>query len=359
MSVERDDIRAAVASGLVSERQAAGLIALSDARRGARGAIRPGEEPFELFRGFNEIFIVVGLTILASGWQGLSLALTGTVLDTGYALWSAGAAGLVWLLSEYFVRRRRMVAPAIALVLFFGAAVAGIAAGLLVRPLDVLTGGVWGDAIPVILTTVGGLALHFARFRVPFTMAPIALGLFLAAVIAIADAGNRAPDFRDLFILGAQGGFAYATLGLGLLFFALAMWFDAGDRFRVGRRSANAFWLHIVAAPAIVNTVAVTLLEDPSGGHLALLAAFLALIAAVAIVIDRRSFLVSGAGYVVILAGLVAKGLGIALAIVSIGVILVALGAFWERFRAGLLRALGPVLPLDRLPPAAGTTERF
>jgi hypothetical protein len=28
----------------------------------------PGDEPFELFKGFNEIFIVVGLVILTTGW---------------------------------------------------------------------------------------------------------------------------------------------------------------------------------------------------------------------------------------------------------------------------------------------------
>ena len=57
--IERDDIRAAVASGLLSEKQAAGLIALSDSRRGARENLAAGDEPFELFKGFNEIFIVI------------------------------------------------------------------------------------------------------------------------------------------------------------------------------------------------------------------------------------------------------------------------------------------------------------
>ena len=34
--MERDDIRAAVASGLIDEKRASGLIALSDSRRDAR-----------------------------------------------------------------------------------------------------------------------------------------------------------------------------------------------------------------------------------------------------------------------------------------------------------------------------------
>ena len=66
--ISREDLRAAVGSGLLSEAQAASLAALADSRRGAREDLSPGDEPFELFRGFNEIFIVDGLLILASGW---------------------------------------------------------------------------------------------------------------------------------------------------------------------------------------------------------------------------------------------------------------------------------------------------
>ena len=69
--IERDDLKAAVGSGLINEKQAAGLISLSDSRRGARENLNPGDEPFELFKGFNEIFIVIGLIILSFGWWGV------------------------------------------------------------------------------------------------------------------------------------------------------------------------------------------------------------------------------------------------------------------------------------------------
>ena len=48
------------------------LASLADSRQGARENLAPGDEPFELFRGFNEIFIVVGLSILYAGWAGLT-----------------------------------------------------------------------------------------------------------------------------------------------------------------------------------------------------------------------------------------------------------------------------------------------
>ena len=65
--IDTDDIRAAVGSGLLTESQAASLTALAHSRKGAREGLDPGDEPFELFRGFNEVFVMIGLTILAAG----------------------------------------------------------------------------------------------------------------------------------------------------------------------------------------------------------------------------------------------------------------------------------------------------
>lgn len=46
----------------------AGLISFADSCCGVRAALRAGDESFELFKGFNEIFIVIGLLILLLGW---------------------------------------------------------------------------------------------------------------------------------------------------------------------------------------------------------------------------------------------------------------------------------------------------
>ena len=61
--VSRDDLRAAVAAGHLSAAQAASVLALAQARAGVR---LPEDEPFELFRGFAEIFVAVGLGVDAS-----------------------------------------------------------------------------------------------------------------------------------------------------------------------------------------------------------------------------------------------------------------------------------------------------
>ena len=130
------------------------------------------------------------------------------------------------------------------------------------------------------------------------------------------------------------------------------MWFDMSDPHRVTRRSANGFWLHVVAAPALVNTIALTLLDRDTAGSNILLVAVLAFFALVAIVIDRRSFLLAAIGYSVALAFTVLGGDGAPTTVLSLGIVLLILGAFWEKIRARLLRLM-PFLPLDRLPPSA------
>jgi hypothetical protein len=348
--IERDDLRAAVASGLLSEKQAADLISLSDSRRGARENLNPGDEPFELFKGFNEIFIVVGLLILSSGWWGVSiLVFNDRVVNLqDFAMWSSLLAGVVlWLLSEYFVRKRRMIAPAIALsVMFAGNAGFGFVS-VLSEPFMIAQSDYSSVPFPLLLATLA-LAIYWWRFRVPFAMAMIALGLFAVAIVFAASREGRIADLSEFFLLSAGGPFAWITLVLGILVFAVAMIFDMSDPHRVTRRSANGFWLHMVAAPALVNTMALSLLDQSN----LILLAVLAMFAIVAIVIDRRSFLIAAIGYIVALGAAVFDGAGTAPTILILGVVLLLLGAFWERIRARILRLMPGFIPLHRLPPS-------
>jgi hypothetical protein len=349
VTLARDDLRAAVAAGLIDERQAAGLLALAQARRGARAALDPREEPFELFRGFNEVFIVVGLVILFSGWSALTGILAFERLGMAGmtpVLWSAATVAGLALLARYFTLRRRMVAPSIALTVMLALAAlqAGLSAGwlldLAIGPRAVLAAGV----------TTLALAAWYAVFRIPFAMALAALGVFATAVAVQVSGGALPRTPADLFLLTNEGPFAWVTMALGLGCFALAMWFDMGDPHRVGLRSATGFWLHIVAAPVIVNTVALSLLEIGTPAAQGALFAFLALVAVLAVAIDRRSFLVSGVAYVVVLAVILLED-GAAGAILGLGLGLVLLGAQWERLRARLMRALPDFPGKSRLPP--------
>lgn len=352
--IDRDDLRAAVGAGLLSERQAAGLLALAGRRLSTRAATRAVDEPFELFRGFNEIFIVVGLAILASGWLGVWALIAGTSNGFGTVWAVAGivTAALIGLLSEYFVRRRRMVAPAIALAAAWS--LNALWFWMLRFDSFTLLGGVETGVIAYpLLLTVLTIGAYWLRYRVPFAMALGALAAFGAVISALAAASGRTVPVSELFLLSASGPFAWGTLLFGLVLFAAAMRFDMSDPDRLTLRSANGFWLHVVAAPAIVNTLALTLIDAGGPVALLLLAVLLAAIAAVAVVIDRRSFLISAVGYVVALISLVTEGVGSgAVAVLLLGAGLVGLGSGWQ----GVRRRLVPLVP-DRLraglPPSA------
>lgn len=350
-----DDIRAAVASGLLTEGQAASLTALADSRRGAREGLDAGDEPFELFRGFNEIFVMVGLVILASGWAGVVGWTVATDLTTWRStsiFYSGVSAVLVWILAEYFIRRRRMVGPAILLSLMF-AGNAGFGFVQQYAQVFMLAQEDFSSLILPGLLTVGAIFVFWLRFKVPFAMALIAIGLFATALLAAATRSGTPQDISDIFVLSAESNFGWITLALGIVTFAAAMVFDGSDPHRVTRRSAQGFWLHLVAAPMIINTVALSILST-DGQTITILVA-MAGFALVAIIIDRRSFLLAAIAYVLsvlLTVNPAFENANAARIILGLGVFLVILGAVWARIRAGLLTAL----PLGRfrayLPPA-------
>ncbi len=344
MTFSNDDIRAAVSSGILSELQGDRLATLANTRQSGRANLSDIDEPFEVFRGFNEIFVVVGLSILFSGW--FSLAFSGDQ-DTGTRLIALGGVGCIFTasLAYYFTTKRRMVAPSIALSVMFAISAVQIGMGL--------EGLLFGNPNYMVVTSALSAVFLFGYwwvFRVPFSVALIALAVFTLCISAFLigdlDLGNP----TEIFILSAEGPLALVTMFLGLVGFALAMRFDMSDPNRVTRRSLNGFWLHIVAAPAIVNTVALTLFENGSGLAQIALLIFVICMALVAIVIDRRSFLLAGVGYVVALSATVIDG-GASVAILIFGLLLVLLGAGWEKIRARIMAGLPGFPGKDRLPP--------
>ena len=346
-TIDAKDLRAAVAAGMISERQAASLTALAHSRRGARENLAAGDEPFELFRGFNEVFIMVGLAILGIGWfavGGLIVAASMTNLQSTIAALCVATLAVIWLVSEYFIRRRRMVGPAIMLAILFSAtATFGLVqyfAQVFMVAREDYSSLVFPGALSIVAVFV-----FWLRFKVPFAMAIMAFGLFVVALLAAATRSGNPGSIAQLFTFSAEGSLAWITMAIGLGVFALAMVFDGSDPYRVTRRASQGFWLHVVAAPAIVNTVALSLLAVNSAAANGALVAFLAGIAVVAIIIDRRSFLLTAVGYVVTVASTTLEVGGVAYLIFALGLFMVLLGAFWERIRAVFLR----VLPLGRL----------
>ena len=343
MTVSNDDLKAAVQRGILSEAQVGQLLALAATRRTAKDGVAASEEPFVLFKGFNEVFVVVGLVILFTGWVGVATLLgldTDAPAGITTMVLSAVTIALLAMVGRYFTTTRRMVAPSIALSVMtaLSAAVLGLA----------LIGGSFGlYSVPAVALFVAlVMGAHYLVFRIPFSAAIIA-GMAYYALFSAWTMGQA----ESAIPWGSGGGIGLTllTIVFGLAVFALAMRLDLSDPERVSTRSATAFWLHVVAAPAIVNSVALRLLADGGVQAQAVLVGFLVIIAVIAVVIDRRSFLISGAGYSVALAATVFDG-GAAVAILILGLALVVLGAGWERLRARLMAALPDFPGKSRLP---------
>lgn len=349
--MSREDIRAAVAAGILDEAQAAKMLALAEARAGQRAGAE--DEPFEFFKGFAEIFVSVGLVLLIAAVMGFA------ALSGGWLVLPLVLAATCWVLALYFTRARRMSLPSIVLATGFAIGVSA-AAGTRFFDLGDLVGGLRGDGLAASLVGMAAMAVYYRFFKVPF--ATFLLGLFgLSAVMAVTGGlGRGAGDLTQrLFDLRSGSGASLGTLVFGLLAFAGAMWFDLKDPHRLGRTAASGFWLHLLAAPALVNTLLLTMLNlGGTAGNL-LTAAGIAAIGLFALVIDRRSFLTAGMIYlgIVLVWAMSAGGREVSwpLLLLVLGGLITALGTFWTPLRAGLMRALPDFPGKSRLPPYSET----
>jgi hypothetical protein len=350
-----EDLRAAVAAGILSEAQAASLSALANDRAGKRAALPQEDEPFEFFRGFSEIFISIGLVILLIGVSALLAAFGGFALLTLVPL---ATAAMAWWWAGYFTLKRRMTLPSMVLATAFGIGIAIFAFTMLAQAgLDRRMVAILGFLLSAL-----GMVAWYRRFRLPFA-AFLTGGAILGVVYSIttsattlyALAGSTS-GYSALFDLGESPAFATATLIFGIGAFLAGMWFDMRDPHRLGRHSATAFWCHLLAAPALVNTVAVTLMN---GGGTGFLAIALVLITILALVIDRRSFLTAAIAYIaIVIAWVMGEGGGTSwiFVLLILGGFITAIGTWWVQLRAKVMSVLPDFPGKSRLPPY-GSTE--
>lgn len=363
--IDAELLRVAVQRGILDAEQAERLSALA-VETAARAGCAPSpsefarpeaydDEKLRLVSGFGDIFVTIGLALFlgAAGYFAGLLAAP--------ALKWAAVGGLAWLLAEFFTRRRRMALPSIALLVVFASAsfmtltnsLGGAAAyhqpgrGWLINALGIDFGAPLHVAVAA-LATAGLVGLHYARFRVPITVAAATAAL-TGAVLAVLLAA--APDF-------SRDAWHALLLACGIVAFALAMRFDMADPGRATRRTDIAFWLHLLAAPLIVHALIAPLLRGAEardlGAALMILAVFLAL-GLVAVVIDRRAMLVSGLTYAGLAFGtLVSRsGLGgdriLPATLLVLGAFILLLSAGWTPLRMKLL-GLVPAPLSRRLP---------
>lgn len=347
-----DDLRAAVAAGHLTEAQAVAVLTLAQSRAGQRAAMTGDDEPFELFKGFAEIFISVGLIIVLGGMLALAVIVQSVL---GLAVIGAGVSTALAL---YFTRKRRMTLPSIVLTsAFWLAATIGIA-GWNMGNLEAIP--TKGDVLLTGALVMGALGAWYWAFRVPFTMFLIGISALTTLLMYISATApiTAYMNWTVLFDLGTGSRLAQGTFWFGILAFVAGMAFDMRDPHRLGRFAASAFWLHLLAAPALVNTVAMTFLNRGDSTGYVLLGVSLVVITLLALIIDRRSFLTAGITYFIILLTWLVdpveqEGVTNALLVIAVGAFITATGAFWSTWRSAILRAL-PDFPLkNRLAPYA------
>lgn len=333
------------------------MLGLAAVRQADAEARLPEDEPFQLFRGFNEIFITAGLLMFAGGLT----ALVG-IISSGMAAGMAVLGLASWFGAEYLTRRRRMILPSIALACLFVASATQAA-----RKIDLIAAlpSAWPVAT-ALLVGLGAGCLFYWRFRLPFTLFLIGAMALAAALISAGAlnpeqlAATIAINPWALLDISVGSVFAWIILALGVAGFALAMRFDMADPRRVTRRAACGFWLHLLAGPAMINTLAIALLHQDSGLAYAGLLGLITLVVTVSIVIDRRSFMLSAIGYLTVLIANVLFNEaaemtgGLPLIVLCLGTLIVALGAGWSSARGTLMRRLPGDAWKLRLPPYAG-----
>ncbi len=356
-----DDLRAAVAAGVLTEAQAASVTALADDRAGKRLAMPAEDEPFEFFRGFSEIFVSIGLVILLSGIAAFLFTFGGFAILVALPLICAAIA---WWWAGYFTLKRRMNLPSMVLASAFGGGIYLSA----ITMLDASDQSLRLSVVASFVLAALGMAAWYRRFRLPF--AAFILGVFVLGAIysmtasidsLVGLAGQESGRFGGMFDLRESPQFALATLGFGIAVFLVAMWFDTRDPHRLGRHAATAFWLHLLAAPALVNTVALTLYNVGGTVGIVSLAVSLTLIGTLALIIDRRSFLTAALIYIALVIGWIIQGDGggdiqsFTFILIILGGFVTALGTWWVPLRSALMRALPEFPGKHRLPPYGKT----
>ena len=315
-SLSPDQIKAALKAGIISQAQAKAM------NSGAPSdSIMGDEENLRFARSFSDIFIGLGLSLFALGlWFVIGMFGGGYAYLVG-ALAMAGGA-------EYFARKKRAHFPTWVLALCF---LIFASAGL----------GALMPSIGAAALTLGAMALFYARYRLPFCMALMAISAVMLLTALIPEA--RGP----------------VSILSGIALFIAAIAYDMRDPKRLKRFSDNAFWLHFVAAPLFIHGVGALAIKantqilfgivpmpDINSADAAIVLAVIAILSIIALAINRRALIAASLLYAGIAIGFLVRDTGLnATAIISISLIvlgagIVFLGVGWHGARRALLKIL-------------------
>jgi hypothetical protein len=266
------------------------------------------EEPLKFIRSFGDVFITLGVVLLVLAINMLPLS--------GY-LYLLPVAGFV-VVAEWLVRVRRLALPGIA---------------ILISILYLVNKAIAFDHENATIFGLGILCLvsllFYLRYKMPFSLLPLAAGLVAIAVIQIG------VDVIEQPLIFA---------GLGLVVFGIAMWFDVRDTVRESHLSDSAFWLHLLASPLIVHGAMVSLLFSQQAWiqaidkELIIIAFFIGFLL-LALLLDRRAMLVSTQLYMIyaltqVLEGQLDSTQNVLIyVLMALGLLVIFFGTYWYKTR--------------------------
>ena len=340
-----DQIDAALKAGIIPKEQAESMRAEAGKRAvkahvaetlvDNNQSVIGNEDDMRFVRSFSDVFIAIGIGLFAFGVAAVAGLMGGGI---SFLL----AAAVMAVLAEYFGKRKRQHLPtlitALAFLIFTH------------RGVGVVLGDMgFGSDITAALITLIAMVAFYARIRLPFCMALIAVSLLY---LFYAIVGRIAPDA----LRSAFGWFLFAG---GLLTFAAAVIYDMRDEHRQTRFADNAFWLHFTAAPLVIHGLALSFLSLKSErlfnmfnvpvldkADAAILMVIILFISIIGLAINRRALIVSSLGYAALAIGFLIKDVGlgmgsvVAVTLLILGAAIIFLGAGWHAGRDALLKVL-------------------
>ncbi len=266
--ISKSQLLKAVEKDLLSENQLEPLFQFLNQENMEDSHVEEQEEPLKFIRSFGDVFIAIGIIILMIAINMANL--------TGYEF-LLPVAGFV-LISEWLVGVRKLVLPGMTLliaILFF-----------VYKAIDFNLFQASSYDLGILCITS---LLYYLRYKMPFSLLPLAAGIVFILVI---QAGLDVLRFPLIFS------------GLGFMVFIAAMIFDVQDTRRVSHLSDSAFWLHLLAAPLMVHGTLFSMLNSEQQWIQSIqpeiiIISFFVLFFLVALLIDRRAMLVSTQLYVI------------------------------------------------------------
>lgn len=301
--MNRQKLQAAAAAGIISDSQIDPLLNFINADYPDSDA--DTQEPLRFVRGVGDIFITLGVLFVAIAMAQISMP----------ALWNIIPALVFVAAAEWLVRIRRLVLPGVAVFM-----------SLLYFSSEVLQASIgnYSNINLAILMTMS--ALFYARYRLPFTLLPLALGA-IALLTSLLNIDIRSVNSVAIIY--------------GAIIFAIALWLDSRDTERKTVLSDSAFWLHLLAAPLIVHGVMFSLLVSNDAAeykNIAILV-FFSCFFLLALYVDRRALLVSSLSYAIYAVLKLSSNSFFQMenvtlfAFVGLGLFIVLFGVYWQGLR--------------------------